>query len=357
VAASDDPRFTLARRLRSLREETWPGMKVTQAQLASALGTSVPLISSWESLKDPRLPPVTRLEAHATFFATKRSVSKLPIHLPSLSHFTPQERARRDELLAELTGLRQAAISGKMPTTASLASLWRFPPDENVTIVSSELPDYYLRQSAPHTDPDSPDHVEMYRYADLDALFELHGHIRAVNPTGRVTIRTASELTYDDYTTHLVLLGGVDWNAVTADILQRVELPIRQESREEGAEVGAFVTEQNERRAFHPKLREVEGKNVLVEDVAHFYRGPSPFNAKRTVTICNGQYQRGTFGAVRALTDPRFRDRNEEYARSRFYGEASFSLLFRVLVVNGKVVTPDWTQTDVRLHEHPAEAE
>jgi transcriptional regulator with XRE-family HTH domain len=348
VSAPDDPRFALARRLRSLRD----GLNITQAQLAAALGASMPLISSWESAK--AVPPEKRLETYATFFATKRSIAKLPPHVPSLSHFTEQERTRREELLRELITLRQAAL-GIEDAKVLAASLWHFPSDQNVTIVGSELPEE-LRQSVPYTDPDSPDHVEMYRYADLDVLFELYGHLRSVNPASRVTIRTASELTYDDYTTHLILLGGVDWNMVTAELQQRVELPVRQEGRDQESEVGGFeVIERSERHVFHPVLRQVEGKDVLVEDVAHFYRGPSPFNAKRTVTICNGQYQRGTFGAVRALTDPRFRDRNEEYVRSRFSGAKSFSLLFRVLVVNGKVVTPDWTQSDVRLHEWPTE--
>ncbi len=355
MTAPDDPRFALARRLRSLREETWPGLKVTQAQLAAALDASVPLISSWESLRDPKLPPERRLGMYATFFATRRSVAKLPPHLPSQSHFTDQERAHREELFRELTALRQAVLDAEEPAPAPTGSLWHFPPDQNVTIVGSELPEE-LRQSVPYTDPDSPDHVEMYRYADLDVLFELYGHLRSVNPASRVTIRTASELTYDDYTTHLILLGGVDWNMVTAELQQRVELPVRQEGRDQESEVGGFeVIERSERHVFHPVLRQVEGKEVLVEDVAHFYRGPSPFNTKRTVTICNGQYQRGTFGAVRALTDPKFRDRNEEYARFRFRGAKSFSLLFKVLVVNGKVVTPDWTQSDVRLHEWPSE--
>ena len=33
-----DPRHLLAQRLRALREEHWPGMKITQGQLAQALG-------------------------------------------------------------------------------------------------------------------------------------------------------------------------------------------------------------------------------------------------------------------------------------------------------------------------------
>ena len=37
--------------------------------------------------------------------------------------------------------------------------------------------------------------------------------------------------------------------------------------------------------------------------MAHFYRSPNPFNHKRTVTVLNGMFSRGTLGAVRALTE------------------------------------------------------
>ncbi len=74
---SQDPRQKLARRLRALREDRWPGMKITQPQLAQALGgekpLSVPLISSWESQSNPRIPPLARLDGYAALFATIRS--------------------------------------------------------------------------------------------------------------------------------------------------------------------------------------------------------------------------------------------------------------------------------------------
>jgi hypothetical protein len=64
-------------------------------------------------------------------------------------------------------------------------------------------------------------------------------------------------------------------------------------------------------------------------------------------------YGRGVVGAVRALTDPSFRQRNAEYLASRFPQDGPYSILSRVPVVNGKVLTPDWTVADTRLHEWP----
>ncbi|MFD1044773.1 XRE family transcriptional regulator, partial [Kibdelosporangium lantanae] len=232
---------------------------------------------------------------------------------------------------------------------------WRFPDGEIVTIVCAPLPQD-LRQEIPsYTNPNSADYVALYTYADLDALIELYGHLRMLNPGNRVNFMTAADLQPDDYSSHLVLLGGVDWNAVTREVTKsrRVEIPVRQELRDtDDPNFNGFeVLDGDENRVFRPVL---DASKQLLEDVTQFYRGPNPYNKKRTVTICNGMYGRGTLGAVRALTDARFRDRNNEYIKRRFSGESEFSILSRILVVQGKVVTPDWTAPDTVLHEWPS---
>jgi hypothetical protein len=208
----------------------------------------------------------------------------------------------------------------------------------------------------PYADPQNPDYTEMYTYADLDALVELHGHIRAVNPITTVNIRLAHALQPDDLLTHLVLLGGVDWNVATRDLLARLHLPVRQISRlEEDAYFEVAHGERPDR--FRPVFVDSDTGSVLFEDVAHFFRGRNPFNIRCTLSICNGMYSRGTLGAVRALTDFVFRGRNEEYVRTRFGSHDTFSILMRVPIVNGSAVTPDWTLPETRLHEWPEDVE
>lgn len=224
--------------------------------------------------------------------------------------------------------------------------IWEFPDGKDVTIVCAELP---ARLRLPYADPTNPDFVRLYRFADLDALFEIFGYIRATNPYNHVHICTSVELDDDDYSNHLVALGGVDWNSLTREILGLVDLPVGQFSRADDRDPGGFeVSHKGSRQVFRPV---VDGHGGLVEDVAHFYRAPNPFDERRTVTICNGNFARGTLAAVRALTDGRFRDRNDAYLAARFPSGEQFSILFRVFVVNGVVVTPDWT-TSI-LHEWP----
>jgi transcriptional regulator with XRE-family HTH domain len=356
VSPAESGRPALARRLRALREEEWPEAGMTQAQLAHALGgarpLSISLISSWENVDRPVTPPPRRLNAYATLFASSRSVDGEIVRVLPLDQLTDEERSRHDELYEELVSLRD----GRERVAEPAADLWRFPENEDVIIVSALLP-AALRQHLSYADPQSADFVELFTYADPDALIELFGHIRSVNPRHSVAFHTTEELTPDDYTAHLVLLGGVDWNTVTRDVIERVDLPVEQVARNDDqpiSEPGGFRVRVDGGTELFPPLLDSEGH--LLEDVAHFYRGVSPFNRERTVTVCNGMYGRGTLGAVRALTDVRFRERNREYLRKRFGDAESFSIISRVPVMAGKGLTPDWTLADNRLHEWPEAA-
>lgn len=343
----------LARRLRSLRTGRWPSLRVTQLQLAAALDVSPALISSWESAKSSAVPPTHRLEAYARFFATPRSVDAEPYRLLEIDELTDEENADREELLEELLALI-APDTSRHPTRDSPfdGTTFQYPVDEDITIVCSELPED-RRSRLPYSEPDSPDYVEAYKYADLDALLELHGHLRAANPLSRVNIRVAP-LTADEYATHLILLGGVDWNPVTRELMSRVEMPVRQRKRAEDETLGGFeVGAEDEPTVLTPSAQTRGALTVLTEDVAQIYRSVSPFNIKRTVTLCNGMHQPGTLGMVRALTDARFRDRNERFIQDRFAGTDTFTLISRVSVINGVVITPDWSLPGDRLFEWP----
>ena len=355
VNPAEGPAMRLARRLRSLRTEGFAGRRLTQGELAEALGASVPLISSWESRTNPKNPPRERLAAYATFFATERSVAQSPFRVLPKSQLTSEERTRRDELFQELTSLRNGAQGHQPGPTAEdpfAGSHWRFPVHQDITIVCSALPQEYLAKLKPYTDSTAPDYVDLYRFADLDALLELFGQLRAANPLNDVRVRTPDEVKADDYTSHLVVLGGVDWNTITAELLYRLDFPLRQLARESEAEPGGFVIGAGgDEQRFEPVLRQEGDNEILESDVALFFRSLSPFNAKRTISICTGTYGYGTLGAVRALTDARFRDRNEDYLRARFAGFNTFSIISRVMVLAGAAVTPDWTSSDYLLHE------
>src|SRR5215470_13878710 len=127
--ADADARLLLARRLRALREEQWPDLKITQLQLGQALGgvkpLSVPLISSWESQTNPKIPPYYRLEAYAQLFATRRSFDSGTPRLIKPDDMDLAEQQAMTELRQGLSQLRTAALrvasgSGLGPASAAL---------------------------------------------------------------------------------------------------------------------------------------------------------------------------------------------------------------------------------------------
>lgn len=372
-----DPRLLLARRLRALREDRWPDLKITQSQLAQALGggkrLSLSLVSSWESQVNPKVPPPLRLEAYAALFATRRSFVGDVTDLIKPADMTGDERREMEELKRELAQMRAQALKaaglggldGQTSAeaerlggiTASLGSgPWRFADGDTVTIVCAQFP-RSLRAVEKYTDRNSPDYIELYTYSELDALFELFGHLRAANPVNQIDLRLADRLARDVYSSHLVTLGGIDWNVTTASVLARLKLPVEQVaywSKDEAAEDDVYfeVTEESGRKVQHrPEYVTVAGRRELVSDVALFVRARNPFNKETTVTICNGMYGRGTYGAVRALTDARFRERNAEYLHEKFGNRDSYCILTRVPVVDGATLTPDWTEGNIKLFE------
>lgn len=347
-----DPRQQLAQRLRALREERWPDKKITQPKLARALGgVSVSLISSWESLKRKSIPPQERLDAYALVFATARSFRGDEPRQLSAASLTAPERLVMDELRKELRGLRNAALAAGSPQEAgdlsapnsTRAGPWHFEDGKPVRIVCARLPQEML-DKIPYTRVDDPDYIELLTFSELDSLFEIYGHLRAENRFSSVYRRNAGLLAADDYQSHLVVLGGVDWNSVTRTVMQRLQLPVRQVADwgTDGAQY--FEVQDNGVVTQHrPVLRRSGDVDILEEDVALFARSVNPFNRDCTVTICSGMYGRGTYGVVRALTDEAFRDRNAEYLRSRFRDCTSYLILSRIPIVDGSTLTPDWT--------------
>ncbi|HEY2700795.1 MAG TPA: helix-turn-helix transcriptional regulator [Pseudonocardiaceae bacterium] len=360
----EGPAAQLARRLRDLRVNHWRDRNITQAQLADALAgsgrrPSVPSISSWENPANPALPPVHRLESYATFFATSRSVERRPYRLLDLSELTPSERATREQLLTDLTELHVAAKSG--PSAAASGplrdSVLRFPPGEGIVLVCAPLP-AKARQQMPQPDPIDPDHVDLYDYGDLDALMELYGRLSALNPDSPIQRVLSDNLTSEHFINHLIILGGVDFNAAIRDLVERTSAPIRQIPRETIQDLGGFEVEtatsaDNDSPTFEPQVLDIDGQSQIGEDVAQIYYGPNPYFQERTVMSFNGQFARGTLGAVRALTDPNLRDQNEAYLHQRFATAEEWTLLTRVVIVEGQPITPSWSLSDTRLYSWP----
>jgi len=207
-------------------------------------------------------------------------------------------------------------------------------------------------ERGPLADEQDPNFTKMQRYGDLDALIELYGHLRAENPTLDVFHRLTTDVVSDDFSSHVVLLGGIGWNKVTRRFQSATsQVPITQVSVDDvkGGDVFSVETPDGE-KSFYPEYEDLGDGKELIADVGFVARLRNPFKISRTLTICNGIFTRGVFGAVRTLTDASVREENEKYLTDRF-PDGEFALLLRVPVVTNETVSPDLQNPASRLYE------
>jgi hypothetical protein len=345
----------LVLRLRYLRTDHWPDSKLTQATLARALAgdgkLSPAAVASWESTSTPKLPPRERVEAYAQFFATRRSLGPEPALVP-VDSYTPLEQAAYQELLADLLRLHSAARGGPAADAhIAVRRSWHFTDAGPLTLVCAQLPE---EEASPLARRDNPNYTQLAGLADLDAMVELHGHVRAENSGMGVFFKAAPEVKADDLSGHVVIIGGIAWNNVMRRLIDLSELPVRQEE-EPGLTTGEiFVTQSDSgQRKYLPEWSVETGE--LIEDVGLLVRMTNPLNSNRTLTMCNGIHSRGVLGAVRTLTDAMLRESNEKYIAQNF-PENQFGIVMRVRVIGGETLTPDFSTAGTVLYQWPAKA-
>jgi transcriptional regulator with XRE-family HTH domain len=333
----------LGERLRSLREEAG----LTQKELAVVLGgEGGTMVSMWETAR--RFPPDDRLMMYARLFATQRSFSgKGPPRLIDDEDMTEEERRRFEQLERELLGLRDEArrgSDGSRTDPAPTSRVFLFNDGAPITVVCADVPE---SQRPTYAVPTDLNFVRASAFADLDALLDLFGHLRAENPIEQVRIRASGELKKEEMSGHLVLLGGSVWNEATAWLSDQIGLPLRQETVD--AEETLVLVQDQKPRQFRTR----RDGNLLREDVGVFVRAPNPQAPQHTITICNGITTRGVRGVVQCFADYQLRWRNEDFMATRFAGRASYGIVVRVevLPMSGEPLTPDLTRSRTRLYE------
>jgi transcriptional regulator with XRE-family HTH domain len=328
---------TLAHRLRALRQRTWD-TPLTQPALGELLGVKAPTISSWERAEDAAVPPDERLTAYATLFASRRSLDES--RLIEVEELSPAERERRSQLLDELRALRQRALDQE---PAPAADLWHFADGAPVRIICGKVPEPPATASGSEFN-----YMALSAYADLDALLELHGHVRSRNPDTDVRVQLAARLEDDDFGAHLVVLGNLALAAT--DLLALLPDVPRQVTHPDAPEGEVFISPATSQPLLPRYAGRVPHRRV-VEDVGMLARLPSPLDAARTLTLISGTYTRGVYGAVRCLTDVDYRDDNTRQIRTRFPDPRRFGLLMRVRGFDHAIATPRLRNPNVVLEQ------
>jgi transcriptional regulator with XRE-family HTH domain len=353
---------SLAERLKRLRQSGL-SRPLTQREVAVALGRDKPLslalISSWENGK--AVPPDDRLRDLARLYASGAD-SELsgPPTLPDDARLGEAGRQARERLERELLLLREraepgdAGQGGRPERGAGPArGMWHFPDGNEICIVASRLPDRVLA-SVEYADYRHPNHINMLHFADADALVEIFGHVRAANPRSKVTFKTWQTMVEDDWSKHVVVLGG-DWNEATQWYRRRVDLPVEYVDTSPESEFDGFfrITVLDPQRDFKPTFTSSPADVPQLEyDIGLLARSPNPANPSTTLTLCQGIFSRGTFGLVRMFTDAAHREANEERLAELdpdFGSQRLEWLLVRVPIALGNTVTPNLSRPFIRL--------
>lgn len=305
-------------------------------------------ISTWENVRHPTTPPESRLEPYARFAV---GGGELP---SSVTELTAEARLEYEDLLQQLRQLWQEARGQAPDTTVSHHDSPPFLFTEGaVTVI---VPDAPATSVGPLAEPRDPNYTWTHGLADVDALLDLVGFIRAQNGLGlAVDVVRGSEATASHLVGHVILIGGIGWNDVTKLLLRALhQVPVRQEADAAVPSGEIFVVREQDgqERRLLPQWS-VDETELLTEDVGLLVRVPNPFNSGRTLTLCNGIHSRGVLGAVRILTDPDLRETNELYLSRRFPG-GQFAVAVRVPVVLGQAVAPDLGARENLLFEWPA---
>jgi hypothetical protein len=344
VALDTSQAGRLARALRDLRESTWSNQDVTQAQLAKALSSegrvAAATLSSWESTTNPKTPSAARISAYARFFCTERSMEGEP-HLISEDQLTEAE-------LDQFRDLESRLLALLYPEHRKVRRSFQFDDGPVIVICPTAPEDLW----GPLAEERDPNFTKLRQYGDLDALIELYGHLRAENPALDVFHRITSGVVADDFSSHVILLGGIGWNKVTPRFQRATsQVPIEQTAVDDLVGGDIFVVKTPEgQKSFYPDYADLGEGKELISDVGYIARLRNPFQHSRTLTICNGIHSRGVFGAVRCLTDAKVREANEKYLAERF-GDGEFALLLQIPVVENQTLSPDLQDPETRLYE------
>ena len=352
VAENDQPSIParrLAERLRALREQ----QRLTQKQVARVLGGSEPLsiatVSLWEKPGSDRLPPAQRLEAYARLFCTSRSFDGSRLRLLSSGELTEQEREQERELYDELISLRERAQSTNVTAAAKgqRSAIWHFADPIAVSIVCSDA-----KEQPPYATASHLNYSRYARYADLDALMEVFGQVKADNPVRMVRILPIARLAQDFALNHLIIIGGAASDAASL-FAQDIPLPIPEEIPGTDPVTHLFRCTVGEEEQTFTSTRDEAG--TLVQDVGLIARGPHPIIPGGTVTLLSGITSRGVHGAALCFIDSHVRDTNERYLQSTFGNVESFCLLMNIPVQQDIALPPNLWRENTRLYEWSAE--
>lgn len=233
------------------------------------------------------------------------------------------------------TVIHIVSLAKKLPgiwRTRHLRKVWGIRNGDYVTVVCSELENATERQ---HVEP--REFIYNLKYGDVDAYFEVIVTLLRLFPRIKLRILSAGEAenVRIDTTDHLVLIGGPDYNSITARVLEKQMTRYYYKS--------PYVKERSSRYpdeiVIHDAVKRTDFCELTDEkDYGYFERIRNPNNPRTNIILIGGCHTVGVTGAVKAFSMagsergeiPTIVLENAKIVAKSAASEASFSVLLRV---------------------------
>lgn len=235
----------------------------------------------------------------------------------------------------------------RMWRTRDLRKVWGIKNGEYVSIVCSELPDPGKRQHV-----EDREFIYNLKYGDVDAYFEIVVTLLRLYPEIKLKVLSSGESASApiDLGCHLILIGGPDYNAITAKILEKNIAQYRYKN----------LGEQNESTHYPDEIVLYDSYNDKEyaesndeKDYGYIERIRNPNNPENNIILIGGCHTIGVTGAAKAFSMaesekgeiPKVVLRNARSVAHKVSKKSEFSVLISVerigQTINAPVVDAD----------------
>lgn len=236
--------------------------------------------------------------------------------------------------------------------TRYLRKVWGIKDGDAVIVVCSELENPETRQ---HVEP--REFIYNLKYGDVDAYFEVVITLLRLYPAIKLRVMSAGELeaTRVDLASHLIVIGGPDYNTLTNRVLSWNVTQFEYRS----SDMAARSTQHPDEIVIYDKLHDREYCYESDDrDFGYFERIVNPHNSDRRIVLIGGCHTIGVTGAVKAFSMAESEDgeipqgvlRNAKIVAKRVGKTKCFSVLVAVERVGQTISVPVIRKRDITVN-------
>ncbi len=248
---------------------------------------------------------------------------------------------RRTQEIIRERAVQQAKSTAENEDQDILRAFWGLEGEHSIYLVCPEIPQ---ESRIVDTSLVMRHYVRLMKFADLDTLFYLEGFMSRYFPDIRVYECTCNNVPPEAYEENFISIGGIAWNKVTAELIQRISLPFVQ--RDGGAGKDDPIEDIRTKTQYLPT---VGTDGAMQEDIGFFVKVPNPANKKRSLFIINGIRTHGVLGAAKCFAGDAQSVDNCSYILKPMGKDPQFVALLRVPVINNFVAVLNISKPSIMM--------